>query len=212
MQYKVYRNKNSDKADYIGDNWQQAIDCWSYWTGNKMTPVIKVYESNNPNQMLLYVASTQRCIHDWSTYLHMNRIERRIAKETGLITIYPEDDLTDRTGNMEKQPDLNHEEKIDFHGNFNDMSNKEQDAIINPKHYKMIPKEAYAKFPNGLEYIDLMEYILKQHKGVEAHLLGHIFKYAMRLGKKDASLQDAKKIEWYANRLVEVIDDKQRNS
>jgi hypothetical protein len=29
----------------------------------------------------------------------------------------------------------------------------------------------------------------------------------MRIGKKDASLQDAKKIEWYANRLVKVLGD-----
>jgi hypothetical protein len=55
--------------------------------------------------------------------------------------------------------------------------------------------------------MDLMEYILSHHKGVESHLLGQIFKYACRLGKKDAKLQDARKIEWYASRLVEVIED-----
>jgi hypothetical protein len=79
------------------------------------------------------------------------------------------------------------------------------DPAINPKHYKMIPKEAYNKYPNGLEYMDLMEYILIRHKGVEGHLLGQIFKYACRLGRKDSIVQDAKKIEWYANRLVKVL-------
>jgi hypothetical protein len=55
--------------------------------------------------------------------------------------------------------------------------------------------------------MDLMEYILSHHKGVESHLLGQIFKYACRLGKKDAKLQDARKIEWYTSRLVEVIEN-----
>lgn len=96
----------------------------------------------------------------------------------------------------------------DFHGEFESMDEEAQDQIINPKHYKMIPKEAYDKFPNGLEYMDLMEYILEHHKGVEAHLLGQIFKYACRLGKKDADLQDARKIQWYANRLVNVIEER----
>lgn len=98
--------------------------------------------------------------------------------------------------------------KPDFHGKFEDMDDDEQDQIINPSHYKMIPKEAYEKNPEGLEYMDLMEYILAHHKGVESHLLGQVFKYACRLGKKDADLQDARKIQWYANRLVKVIDER----
>lgn len=98
--------------------------------------------------------------------------------------------------------------EVDFHGDFSDMNDEQQDAIINPAHYKLIPPEAYEKFPEGLEYMDLMEYILSHHKGVEAHLLGQIFKYACRLGKKDADLQDAKKIEWYANRLVNAIKER----
>ena len=97
-----------------------------------------------------------------------------------------------------------------FHGEFERMSEEEQDQIINPKHYKMIPKEAYEKFPEGLEYMNLMEYILAHHKGVEAHLLGQIFKYACRLGKKDADLQDARKIQWYANYLVNVIEERSK--
>jgi hypothetical protein len=49
---------------------------------------------------------------------------------------------------------------------------------------------------------------LKHHDGVEAHLLGQVFKYSCRLGKKDDDLQDAKKIEWYANRLVSTIKER----
>ena len=95
---------------------------------------------------------------------------------------------------------------IDFHGNFSKLDKSDQDEIINPKHYKMIPKEAYNRFPEGLEYMDLMEYILDSHSGVNSHLLGQIFKYACRLGKKDADLQDARKIEWYASRLVKSLE------
>ena len=95
---------------------------------------------------------------------------------------------------------------IDFHGNFSKMDQSSQDEIINPKHYKMIPKEAYDRFPEGLEYMDLMEYILDSHSGVNSHLLGQIFKYSCRLGKKDADLQDARKIEWYASRLVKSLE------
>ena len=98
---------------------------------------------------------------------------------------------------------------LDFHGKFEEMDSWTQEQIINPKHYKMIPKEAYARHPEGLEYMDLMEYILEHHDGVESHLLGQIFKYACRLGKKDSKLQDSKKIAWYADRLVSVLERKQ---
>lgn len=99
-------------------------------------------------------------------------------------------------------------EKVDFHGDFKNMDEAQQDAIINPKHYQLIPPGAYDKFPDGLEYMDVMQFMLAHHKGVEAHLLGQIFKYAIRLGKKDDDLQDAKKIQWYADYLVNVIKER----
>ena len=90
-----------------------------------------------------------------------------------------------------------------FHGDFTSMNNDEKDDIINPAHYKVIPSGNY---PDGLEYMDLMTYILSHHNGVDSHLLGQILKYSIRLGKKDDKLQDAKKIQWYANYLVKVIE------
>jgi hypothetical protein len=51
-----------------------------------------------------------------------------------------------------------------------------------------------------------MTYILAHHNGVQSHLLGQILKYSIRIGKKDDKLQDAKKIQWYANYLVKVIE------
>lgn len=94
----------------------------------------------------------------------------------------------------------------DFHGDFDKMNAEQQDAIINPKHYKMLSAEVMSKYPDGMEYIDLMAYLLEGHTGVQAHLLGQIYKYSMRLGKKDNKLQDARKIEWYANRLATEIE------
>lgn len=58
---------------------------------------------------------------------------------------------------------------------------------ISPRHYQ---------FSNGVEVIDITEYL--------PFLEGNIVKYAARLGKKPGNdaLQEAKKIQWYANRLV----------
>ena len=141
-------------------------------------------------------------------------ILRKTKEETNYMLADEELDYKAAVAEMEGsdltvEPTYRHRHRrlsVDFHGNFEDMDDDTQDAIINPKHYKMIPKEAYADKPEGLEYMDLMEYILAHHEGVESHLLGQVFKYACRLGKKDAKLQDAKKIAWYANRLVTVIE------
>jgi hypothetical protein len=98
--------------------------------------------------------------------------------------------------------------KPDFHGEFSDMEDSLQDAIINPKHYKLFSKEDYSAYPNGIEYMDLCDKALAHLSGVEAHLVGQILKYTLRVGKKDAMEQDAKKIEWYATRLVNTVKEK----
>jgi len=98
------------------------------------------------------------------------------------------------------------EATTNFHGDFDKMTEAQQDAIINPKHYKLLSAETMKAHPDGMEYIDLMAYLLEGHTSVQAHLLGQIYKYSMRLGKKDNKLQDAKKIEWYANRLAKEIE------
>jgi hypothetical protein len=141
-----------------------------------------------------------RSIRDETNYtLADDMADYEASVAASMVTI--EDAFQDAVNRMEGS-DLT----VDFHGDFETMDEATQDAIINPKHYKMIPKEAYADNPEGLEYMDLMEYMLAHHEGVESHLLGQVFKYACRLGKKDAKLQDAKKIAWYANRLVTVIE------
>jgi len=95
---------------------------------------------------------------------------------------------------------------IDFHGKFEDMDDTTQDAIINPKHYKLFTPEDYAQYPEGIEYMDLCEKALAHLVGVEAHLAGQTLKYNLRLGKKDSKLQDARKMAWYSNRLVKTLE------
>ncbi len=90
--------------------------------------------------------------------------------------------------------------RVNFHGGFD---KDDRDAIINPSHYKTIPAGNY---PDGIEYMDLCVFTLAHLKGVEAHLVGQILKYTLRVGKKDAKLQDAMKIQWYANFLVNHLE------
>lgn len=201
---------------FAGDSWQSAIDSWGVHRSCGDHPTIAFSYKGQ-----IYNLKNAEDIKGWSNYLlenKYNRVERRLMKEmyeqeyNGMDLVDVKDDIRFR----DEIPDLMSKvfggseklkEELDFHGKFEDMSKEEQDQIINPKHYKMIPAEAYERFSEGLEYMDLMEYILKDHNGVQSHLLGQVFKYACRLGKKDAKLQDAKKIAWYANRLVKVIEN-----
>ena len=203
---------------FAGDSWQNAIDSWGVHRSCGDFPAISFIHKGG-----VYKLKTSEDIKKWSNYLlenKYNRVEKRLMKEieqeyNGMDLVDVKEDIRFR----DEIPDLMSKvfggseklkEELDFHGKFEDMSKEEQDQIINPKHYKMIPAEAYKRFSEGLEYMDLMEYILAHHQGVESHLLGQVFKYACRLGKKDAKLQDAKKIAWYANRLVKVIENEQR--
>lgn len=70
---------------------------------------------------------------------------------------------------------------------------------ISPKHYKEIVP--------GYEYMDMMVYMLDGFDGVEAHLMGQIYKYLMRYGKKDSKLQELQKVEWYLKYLIKHLQE-----
>jgi len=129
-------------------------------------------------------------------------LEQLMHAKTSFETKFLLDELSDLDKENIKEFNKKRKEPL-FHGKFTDMDDDEQDQVINPAHYKVIPPGNY---PDGLEYMDLMSYILSHHTGVTSHILGQVFKYSTRLGKKDAKLQDAKKIQWYANYLVKVIE------
>ncbi len=66
---------------------------------------------------------------------------------------------------------------------------------INPAHYQGII--------GNYQYIECMEFILG-FEGLKAHLKGQIYKYMMRVGKKDADLQEIQKVVWYS-RCLEIL-------
>jgi len=57
----------------------------------------------------------------------------------------------------------------------------------------------------GMQYMEMMQYMLDGKTGVEAHLLGQVYKYLMRAGKKDDYEQDLRKASWYTNCLAKYI-------
>ena len=176
-------NSTSDLKVTWTNNWQEACDFFSFdHIRNMSLPYEKYWyiQAISEDGLVKTIESYQ----DIEEHSETLMAERNIATDEG----------------MAKQI-------IDFHGKFEDMSEESRDEIINPKHYEVVPPEAYTKHPDGLEYMDIMQYLLAHHSGVQAHLLGQIFKYAIRLGQKDAKLQDAKKIQWYANYLVDVIEE-----
>jgi hypothetical protein len=73
---------------------------------------------------------------------------------------------------------------------------------INPSHYKMIPPSAFERFPEGIEYFDLMSFVLSHHEPFDAHGIGQSLKYLLRAGKKDPLVQDLKKARWYLDYLI----------
>ena len=66
---------------------------------------------------------------------------------------------------------------------------------INPDHYQGIV--------GNYQYIECMEFILG-YDGLKSHLLGQIYKYLMRMGKKDKELQETRKVVWYT-RCLEIL-------
>lgn len=79
------------------------------------------------------------------------------------------------------------------HKEFNCTEKKKPDAI-NPSHYKdVVP---------GYQYAEMMVYMLANQTGVNSHLLGQVYKYLMRNGKKDEEVQELKKAQWYLNALI----------
>jgi hypothetical protein len=81
------------------------------------------------------------------------------------------------------------------------MKMEEQHNAISPKHYKEIVP--------GFEYMDMMVYMLDGFDGVEAHLMGQIYKYLMRYGKKDSKVQELEKVQWYLNYLIKEMKERE---
>ena len=68
----------------------------------------------------------------------------------------------------------------------------EKDAVNNPSHYAS----------GGIECIDAMQAMLTREEFI-GYLRGNIFKYQWRYKLKNG-IEDLKKAQWYANRLIEL--------
>jgi hypothetical protein len=68
----------------------------------------------------------------------------------------------------------------------------EKDAVNNPSHYTT----------GGIECIDAMQAMLSREEFI-GYLRGNVFKYQWRYKHKNG-IEDLKKAQWYANRLIEL--------
>jgi hypothetical protein len=68
----------------------------------------------------------------------------------------------------------------------------EKDAVNNPSHYTT----------GGIECIDAMQAMLSRDEFI-GYLRGNVFKYQWRYQHKNG-VEDLKKAQWYANRLIEL--------
>lgn len=217
------------------ESFQKAMDDRSYNLSNfhKVTVRVAVYRTSYGTPIMIGYMRNDEDIQKHTKLLQelergqekMNRVQQRLVLEAAEHTMAQsladaesfEDAFHEDTQWLNRpasdtviEDELNMpaeylDDAPDFHGEFDQMTPEQQDAVINPKHYKLLSPEVIKAHPDGMEYIDLMTCLLEGHNSVQAHLLGQIYKYSMRLGKKDNRLQDAKKIEWYAARLVKEI-------
>jgi hypothetical protein len=86
-------------------------------------------------------------------------------------------------------------ELYNLNNNNKNMTEETKDAI-NPKHYQDIVP--------GMQYMEMMQYMLPRANldQLGSHLLGQVYKYEMRLGKKDADIQELFKAKWYLDYLL----------
>ena len=71
------------------------------------------------------------------------------------------------------------------------------DNVNHPDHYKS----------GNLETIQVIEEFVKDLKGIEASDTANILKYACRWKRKNG-VEDLKKLVWYANHLINYIENK----
>ena len=72
------------------------------------------------------------------------------------------------------------------------------DMVNSPYHYKR----------GKTEVIDIIEDAVKDAVGMpEAVLQGNVLKYILRMWAKHNALEDAKKAQWYLNRLISKLEE-----
>lgn len=81
---------------------------------------------------------------------------------------------------------------------YNDQAVVDHDPVNHPAHYQG---------KNGMEVIDVIEAFTEGLNGIEATDTGNIIKYACRWKKKNG-IEDLKKAVFYANHLINHLEEK----
>jgi Protein of unknwon function (DUF3310) len=79
-------------------------------------------------------------------------------------------------------------------------------AKVKPVEHDPVNPSHYTDSDNNVECIDAIRGALGR-EGLIHFLRGQVIKYNWRLGKKDAAVTDAKKAQWYQQKLVEVLEE-----
>ena len=84
----------------------------------------------------------------------------------------------------------------DFDSYFSPLPRKD-DRVNSPSHYTAGSQEAIVTIEEAIEHAP----------SVKAGMLqGQVLKYLLRLWLKDNPLEDAKKAQWYLNRLIDSLN------
>ena len=78
-----------------------------------------------------------------------------------------------------------------------EFPNNREDRVNSPSHYTS----------GGREVIDTIEDAVKDAPTpIEGMLQGQVLKYMLRIWLKDNPIEDARKAQWYLNRLIEKME------
>lgn len=76
---------------------------------------------------------------------------------------------------------------------------------------KMVSHPSHYQSESGLEVIDVIAAFTSGLSGIEATDTGNIIKYACRWKHKNG-VQDLKKIMWYAQHLIDHLENEKENN
>ena len=81
-------------------------------------------------------------------------------------------------------------------------------AMVNARKEDMVNHPSHYKTEAGIEAIDVIEAFTEDLVGKEATNTGNVLKYMLRWKKKNG-LQDLEKAQWYLNRLINNLKEKE---
>ena len=86
------------------------------------------------------------------------------------------------------------------------------DLIVEPEPVDMVNHPPHYQSENGIEVIDVIEAFTADLKGGEATNTGNVIKYMLRWAHKENPLQDLKKARWYLDRLIKIVEKKEKEN